>query len=136
MSTCAFCPTTEGLKTCDFPIYDFEPSAYWRLRVGDKVRRIHDRTGHPAATVVMLQGFANGVAIRHELLGELPGWYTPKIKITLRKANGKEIVRQIRADSPVQVLANRSCGAVACDLHRCERGPGATCCADHWKVLP
>jgi hypothetical protein len=39
--TCAFCPATGDLQTCDFPIYDFAPSAYWRLRVGDKVRRIN-----------------------------------------------------------------------------------------------
>jgi hypothetical protein len=134
--TCAFCPVTEDLQTCDFPVYDFEPSAYWRLRVGDKVHRINDRTGHPPAEVVMLQAYLGGTAVQMSALSaNPPGWYRPTVEVTLKKANGKLIRRVCRADSPVQVLADRSCGVPACELHRCERGPGATRCQDHWSAL-
>jgi hypothetical protein len=139
--TCAFCPATEDLMTCDFSVYDFVPSAYWRLRIGDKVHRfptgdrIDDRT-RPPAEVVMLQAYLGGTAVQMSVLAASPpGWYRPTVEVTLKKVNGKLIRRVMRADAPVQVLEDRSCGALACELHRCERGPGATCCRDHWSVL-
>jgi hypothetical protein len=45
---CAFCPATEDLLVCDWPVSDFVRSTYGRLAVGDKVKRIADKTGRPA----------------------------------------------------------------------------------------
>ena len=43
MNTCAFCPATEDLMACDWVVRDFVRSTYYRLVVGDKVKRIADK---------------------------------------------------------------------------------------------
>jgi hypothetical protein len=120
-SHCAFCGAVENLASCDFPIWDFVPSVYAHLMVGDKVHRIREQITRPAATVVSLD--MPSPVVRLSL-----------VKVVLRKSNGREITREVYARSPVRVLRDRNCEALTCWRHRCERGPGATYCADHWRI--
>ena len=152
--TCAFCPAAEDLMACDWVVRDFVRSTYCQLMVGDKVKRIADKTGHPAATVVSLEAWYMDWIVDRDVNGGKPycgrsplplpidgsfraayHYIRARMTVTLRKANGKEITREVFARSPVQVLRDTNCGALSCELHRCERGPGATRCARHWTVL-
>jgi hypothetical protein len=138
VSTCAFCPAIGDLQICGFPVQGFVPSTYGRLAVGDQVRRISDKAERPPATVVRLKARCNGVEIPWGSKAITPGtmlYAYASVTVILQKANGKEITREVYARSPVRVLRQMVCGALVCELHRCERGPGATCCADHWRSL-
>jgi hypothetical protein len=40
-----------------------------------------------------------------------------------------------RDDAVVTVLRDDvPCGTICCELHRCDRGPGATFCMEHWRL--
>jgi hypothetical protein len=118
MKTCKFCGETEGLTTCDHPIWEFVSAHYFELKVGDSVRRwCEKREGRPPARVTEVQTY-----------------YIGSLSITLSiKGRPKKIV--VKPTSLVRVLRDRNCDQVCCELHRCERGPGATFCADHWMSL-
>ena len=154
MRTCAFCSSTEDLMACSWPVQDFVASTYGQLAVGDQVKRIADKTGHPAATVVSLEAWCMEWIVDRDVNGGKPycgrtplpfpmdgsfraayHYIRARMTVILRKANGKEITREVYMRSPVQVIRDTVCGALACECHRCERGPNATRCARHWTML-
>lgn len=131
---CAFCGATDGVVACEFAVWNFVPSVYAWLGIGDKVHRITEQMTRPAATVVGLQAVLAGVPMKWDAPWRGCGWPV-KVIVLLRKSSGKEIEREVYARSPVRVLRDENCDAPACYRHRCERGPGATFCADHWTSL-
>lgn len=113
---CWFCDSAVDLLTCDAAEPGYVRTTYGQLVAGDKVRRLVDKTGRPPATV--------------ESIRPAPG--NPDLYVTLQ-IRGKIKLINVYRRSPVLVLRDRvPCARACCDLHRCERGPGATYCASHW----
>lgn len=122
LGRCAFCEATEGLYLCAWPVWGFEATAYGALRIGDQVRRITDKRQRRPATVV------------HLVKQDVRDYPDPRVFVTISIGSRlKEFAVYQR--SPVQVLKDRNCDTPCCELHRCERGPGATFCASHWALL-
>jgi hypothetical protein len=119
---CAFCGVSDDVESCEFAVWDFVPSTYAHLSVGDKVHRICEKLLRPAATVAAIKIPSPVVRLS-------------TVRVVLRKSNGHEIEREVYARSPVKVLRDENCDTPACWRHRCERGPGATFCAKHWTSL-
>ena len=122
--TCDFCPAAEGLDTCDWPV--------WKPGVINASALTMDHT-------IVTRGGKHLrplTVVRFEYADQFG---TPHGTITMYALDyGKQhpaVYVFYRYDTAgVTVLRDVNCGRVCCTKHRCDRGPGGTYCAEHWRA--
>lgn len=118
---CRFCDSTEGLESCSWPVYEMAGARYSEVRKGHRVCRYSALASNPRTAEVLSVEVV-------PLSGLLP-----LVRIAL-SINGLARVKhiEVHSNSLVRIMRDRNCENACCEAHRVERGPGATCCADHW----
>jgi hypothetical protein len=125
---CEFCGSTENLYVCDWPVLKYTRTTYGKLKPGDKVKRICDKRPERSPAEVL----ECEPATFH--IGAVEVFYNTRYARThvVLKIGKRTKEFDVYLRSPVRVLRDSNCERVCCELCRAERGPGGTCCRQHW----
>lgn len=114
---CDFCGSQEELVSCCWPGKQFVVAAYWRLVVGDRVKRFVQPGGSERPPAIV------------EEIRQIGVYYLIVLRIGKRL---KSI--QVQGPSFVRVERDGLCGRRACFRHLREVGEGKNYCMEHWKA--
>lgn len=120
MSSCAFCPASDNLHACQWPVERFVPVTLADVRVGDEVCRFSDSGEKPIRAIVA------------ELVWESP-WVG---RVTLIRNRRTGVSREKRFIGNhfmrIKVRSEVPCGTLACEQH--VRDTGRWYCLEHWNA--
>lgn len=128
MSQCEFCPEAEAHGACAWPVERFVERESKDLKVGDIVRRFHEKRETSSVATVAEIGHE-----RKFVMGEPDAFFDVRLRI--KGASGvREKTFWANDFSRVRVLAKEPCGAMCCERHIQIRGPGVYVCNGHWAA--